>query len=101
MEIATTSSNSEERSQERPTISIEEFNNSIMYVEPCIRNPLTEGKQLETNEGKQVEIPMTEGEQLENNEGKQVETPMTDGKQQETKIPRPTKGERNHIWKAL
>ena len=46
MEIVTTSS--EERSQERPPSSIEEFNNSIMYVEPCIQTPLTEGKQLET-----------------------------------------------------
>ena len=48
MEIATT--NGEERSQERPSSSIEEFNNSIMYVEPCVRTQLTEGKQLETNE---------------------------------------------------
>ena len=55
MEIATT--NGEERSQERPPSSIDEFNNSIMYVEP--RTQLTEGKQLETNEGKQAETPWT------------------------------------------
>ena len=59
MEIART--NGEERSQERPPSSIEEFNN-------VCRTPLTEGKQLETNEGKQVETPMTEGEQLETDE---------------------------------
>ena len=80
---------------------IEEFNNNIMYVAPSIRNPLTEGIQLETNEGKQVETPMTEREQLETNEGKQVETPMTDGKQQETKIPQPTKREQSHLESPL
>ena len=77
MEIATTSS--EERSQERPPSSVEEFNNSIMYVEPCIRTQLTEGKQLETNEGKQAETPWTEGEQLETDEGGHTLTSLTEG----------------------